>query len=96
MTTDEAIRLVKEEVARIESRYGPANTTRRPSEWVALFASRLGHLANAASAKNQVWISEEFVKLAATAVSAVTSVPTMSFASLGTEGLAVVDRGDTP
>ena len=96
MTLDDAIGIVREEYTRAKSRFGVDNAVKRPSEWVALFAGRLGHLANASSSKNQTWFAEELAKTAATAISAMTCIPDMSFASIGAEGLAVVDRVDTP
>jgi len=96
ISTDDILVLIKNEMSRAEAMYGAANATKRPEEWVALVAKRLGHLATAAASGNQSWLAEELVKIAATAIEASLSVPSMAFSSLGSEGLAVLADVDTP
>jgi len=96
MKFDDLVPLVKREVDLAASLYGHENATRRPEEWVAFMSRRLGHLANASASRNISWFAEELVKIAAAAMTAAGSVSEAGFASLDTDGLAVIDHVGGP
>ena len=91
MQFDDAIDLIRKERETQERQYGPRNRTMGFLEWVGLFGQRLGYMVQAAASANRTWFGEECVKMAATCVAAVESMPEMAGLSLDADGLAEID-----
>lgn len=89
LTLEDAIDLVKREVALIERAHGRENASNTPTGWVTLFARRFAHLASSAVAGRNWW-TEELVKLAATAIAALRTTSTTPGLDLDAEGLAEI------
>jgi hypothetical protein len=96
MTFQDAIDLVKRERSEQERQYGRHNRALSYLEWVGLFGQRLGYAIQAAAGQQRSWFAEECVKMSATCIAALESLPEMEGMSLDADGIAEVAHADSP
>jgi hypothetical protein len=95
MNTSDALEIIQRERTRALRLRGE-NLPSSPEQVVAAVAKQLGEAAQAAAARNMTWFAEELSQICVAALLALERLPEISVGSLETEGIAIIDRIETP